>query len=71
MDIYELAELMHARLCHWDHTEQCAWYYRNKQMTRWVDSWEHKSWLKKAKNLVAKTGLSIDNIAKVVEHIER
>ena len=66
MDTYELAELMHTKLCHWDHTEGCAWYYRNKQMGKWTDSGEHKIWLAKAKKLVLETELSIEDIAKVV-----
>jgi hypothetical protein len=67
MDVYELAELMHTKLCRWDHTEQCAWYYRDKQMTKWVDSWEHKKWLEKAHILIFEVDLSIEDIAKVIK----
>jgi hypothetical protein len=67
MDVYELAELMHTRLCKWDHTDQCPWYYRDKRMGKWTDCSTHKRWLERARQVIADTGMAPDQIAKVIE----
>lgn len=69
MTIYELAELMHTKLCTWNHIDQCAWHYRSAP-DKWETSWEHKNYLEKAQNMVEKTGLEPDDIAKVIKAIE-
>jgi hypothetical protein len=28
-DVIELAELLHKRLCHWNHTDGCSWEYED------------------------------------------
>jgi hypothetical protein len=69
MTIYDLAELMHTKLCTWNHIDQCAWHYRSEP-DRWETSWEHQTYLKKARSVVEKTGLEPDDIAKVIKAIE-
>lgn len=56
-----LAEDLHEKMCHWNHTDGCAWFYRKDD---WNDS-THKEYLKKAKAILEFT--DYDTAMKVVE----
>lgn len=59
----QFAEELHAKMCRWNHTDGCGWF--------WVNDWNdrtHKEWLDKARRLLEisdrETILKILNIAK-------
>jgi hypothetical protein len=69
MTIYDLAELLHNNLCHWNHTDGCTWLYEGDQGYP-VKTWEaysHKKWLAKAEEIYARTGLEFEDIARVIK----
>ncbi|MCL1696325.1 hypothetical protein [Lysinibacillus sp. BPa_S21] len=60
----ELAELLHSKLCTWNHTDGCAWYYHTNDWTERT----HKRYLAKANKLL-ETEVYIEDIKKVIEII--
>lgn len=73
MDIYELATLMHDKLCSYDHTDCCDWYYRDNDKDKWTQGriTMHKVYLEKAEIVVAHSGLPISDIAKVFLNLKK
>lgn len=65
----QLAIDLHKKLCNWDHTEGCSWYYEIRDgIHDWRGS-EHSRWFSKAQTLLAaghsrETVMQIINIAK-------
>ena len=60
-----IAEIIHERMCHWNHTDGCAWYY---------DTWEdeklrgsRQTYFEKAESILAV--VSYETALKVVELI--
>ena len=48
-----LATVLHTKLCHWNHTDQCAWEYRNDyDEATWAETGERREWIKKARNIL-------------------
>lgn len=66
---YLLAVHLHGKLCHWNHTDGCGWFYAVKDGKHdWNDS-SHKSYLDKARKILRETGLDVETIMKVVDLI--
>lgn len=69
MDIYELAELMHDKLCHGNHIDGCSWYYENDKSypvkDKWTEAYAHKEYLKRAEKTM-ESNLPAEDIAKVI-----
>jgi hypothetical protein len=59
----EIAELLHSKLCHWNHTDGCNWFYDNGS---WNES-SRQEYLKKAKNVLKIA--SADLIKEIIERI--
>lgn len=66
MTLEDLAEIMHSKLCRWNHTDGCTWLYEEDGAP--MDT-AHQVWLVKARNVVADTGLPIEDIARVFKVI--
>lgn len=66
MTIEELAEILHTKLCHINHTDGCTWYYETKE-DKWTKGRAHERWYNKAIDVVIDSGLDYRIIAKVVE----
>jgi len=61
----ELAELIHEKLCHWNHTDGCGWYYE-----KWDDlnlGYSKKEYYKKAEAILK--DVSIQVAKKVIEKL--
>lgn len=56
-----LAEDLHEKMCHWDHTEGCYWFYRADD---WNDS-THQEYLKKARGILEIT--DYETAMKIIE----
>jgi hypothetical protein len=68
MDIYELAEIMHTHLCHFNHTDYCEWFYRVNNADKWEEPYSaHKKYLSTAEKVKAETGMELEDIAKVIK----
>ena len=39
----ELAELVHKKTCHWNHTDGCSWFYESWDGVRFGDSAKSKA----------------------------
>lgn len=62
---YVLAVELHEKLCHWNHTDGCGWYYEiHNGIHDWTGS-SHKRYLEKSIKMMAE-GLDIDTVIKVV-----
>jgi hypothetical protein len=62
---YRLAEIFHEMHCHYNHTDECAWYYEN-----WNDNplrYEHTNYLKKANRFIAVAGKNGIDTAKLLD----
>lgn len=69
MNTYVLAEILHDKLCTWNHIDACTWMYENDPKyphIKW-QSWAHKKFLDKAEELIKRTGLEPEDIARVVK----
>ena len=74
MTIYDLAELMHDKLCRGPHDADalnCPYYMENRWSTKWKSNlaWAHKEWLKKASKVEANTGMPIHQIMEVIREL--
>jgi hypothetical protein len=74
MTTEELAEIMHDKLCRWNHTDGCPWLYEQDYSTKHpdVDVWDqyvHRNFLESAKKLVEKLEGEVDRetIIKVIK----
>jgi len=66
---YMLAFSLHAKLCHYNHTDGCGWYY---EIHDGVHDWtggSHLSYLEKARKLL-KTGVDPETILLVIDNLE-
>jgi len=66
---YLLAFSLHAKLCHYNHTDECGWYY---EIHDGVHDWtggSHFSYLEKARKLL-KTGVNPATILVVIDNLE-
>lgn len=59
-----MAILLHEKLCKYDHTDQCSWYYEIDGIEHDWNRYQHKEYLEKADKLISK-GINID-IMKIV-----
>lgn len=67
MTIHELAEKLHSKMCHYNHTDGCSWFYETNPETMW-DAWAHKRFLNKAEEMrKALPDMPSDEIAKVID----
>jgi hypothetical protein len=56
-DMKELATVLHQTTCHFNHTDQCGWFYETKESDRGEFNWEgwtHKRYLEKAEKLYSR-----------------
>lgn len=65
MTIEELAEIMHDKMCRWNHTDGCTWLYEKDGAP--IPAQAHSIWLVKAKNALKVSGLDAEAIAKVIK----
>jgi len=66
---YVLAVELHEKLCHWNHADGCGWYY---EIHDGVHDWNgsaHKSYLRKAQTIFITTGMDLDDVLRVIEHL--
>lgn len=59
-----LADELHKRLCHWNHADQCGWFYM-KEDEGW-DSYTKKKYLDKAMAII-NAGIDPDLAVQVLE----
>lgn len=46
---YEIAELLHAKMCNWNHTDGCSWFYE-----KWGDlGYARNTYITRAKRVLA------------------
>jgi hypothetical protein len=44
----QLAEILHSKICHWNHTDGCGWHYES-----WINpGYSRKEYLEKAKGIL-------------------
>lgn len=59
-----IAELLHEKLCHANHTDGCGWFYGS-----WDNqSWAHKRYYEMAERVVA-AGITIEDVEKMFDTI--
>ena len=63
-----MAILLHKKLCHSNHTDQCAWYYEINGIQHDWTRWTHEQYLEKANKLI-QSGINIDVMKTVFECI--
>lgn len=67
-DDERLAEYLHSKSCHWDHTEGCSWHYEtNSSKVDWT-GYAHSRYLEKARRALGK--YDFDTIQGVLEILE-
>ena len=71
----QLANELHARLCRWNHTDGCSWYYEFEDdgETHIWSRPEHKKYLGKARAFIHKCkgiGVSVDKAMKIIGIVE-
>lgn len=54
-----MAILLHDKLCHSNHTDQCGWYYEIDGIKHDWTGYAHKTYLEKANKLI-ESGMTID-----------
>ena len=64
----DLAEVLHEKLCPFDHVEQCTWLYENDRDQPWSE-WGHRHYFEKAHQLSTKTDLPTETLIKVVSNL--
>lgn len=47
-EVERLAEHIHKKMCHFEHTEACGWYYEDNDWTKWA----HARYLEQAKKVL-------------------
>lgn len=70
-EAHDIARLLHKKLCHYNHTDQCGWYY-NTVYDGLADDWtsySHKEYLEKANRLI-EAGFTLDDVKKFLECIK-
>lgn len=70
-EAHEIARLLHKKLCHYNHTDQCGWYY-STVYDGLADDWtsySHKEYLEKANRLI-EAGFTLDDVRKFLECIK-
>lgn len=73
--LQELAILLHDKLCRWNHTDGCGWYYQisNENGHDWC-GYEHGRYLTKARNiskLCAKHDIKIETVLEFYDELEK
>ncbi len=48
-----LANVLHSRMCHFNHTDQCSWHYEMKNGRHEWDKYAHAEYLKKAQHIIS------------------
>lgn len=66
----DLAEILHDKLCRYDHNDQCAWLYENDREDPWKE-WTHRRYFEQAFALTNATDLPNGTIIKVIENLQR
>lgn len=70
-EAHDIARLLHKKLCHYNHTDQCGWYY-STVYDGLADDWtsySHKEYLEKANRLI-EAGFTLDDVKKFLECIK-
>ena len=70
-EAHEIARLLHKKLCHYSHTDQCSWYY-STVYDGLADDWtsySHKEYLEKANRLI-EAGFTLDDVKRFLECIK-
>lgn len=70
-EAHNIARLLHERLCRYDHTESCGWYYHTVYdglADDWT-SYSHREYLEKANRLI-EAGFTLDDVKKFLECIK-
>lgn len=66
---YVLAVRLHSKLCRWNHTDGCGWFYAVKDGKHdWSDS-SHRNYLEKARKILRETELDVETIIKVLDNL--
>ena len=65
-DDQRLAIYLHKKMCTFNHTDGCGWFYHIHDNVHDWDEYSHKEWLQKAQ-LVLTIGQPVDFIKKIVE----
>ena len=55
-EAYKLAEVLHSKLCHWNHIDGCGWDYENWDNVKGGDSGSRGRYLEKSINIINKVG---------------
>lgn len=61
-----LADLIHSKICHWNHTDGCGYYYHD--WTNYQESSDRHHYLSMARKILA-SKISIDMAEKVISAI--
>ena len=70
-EAHDIARLLHKKLCHYNHTDQCGWYY-STLYDGLADDWtsySHKEYLEKANRLI-EAGFTLEDVKKFLECIK-
>ena len=70
-EAHDIARLLHKKLCHYNHTDQCGWYY-STLYDGLADDWtsySHKEYLEKANRLI-EAGFTLEDVKKFLEFIK-
>lgn len=70
-EAHEIARLLHEKLCHYSHTDQCGWYH-HKVYDGLADDWTsyaHTEYLEKANKLI-EDGFTLEDVKKFLECIK-
>ena len=62
---YQLAEILHEKLCHWNHTDGCGWYY--EKWEGFGEKSERQRYLDKANKILE--GVSYKQAVHVIENL--
>lgn len=65
----QLAIALHGALCHHNHTDGCGWYYAIKDGLPTWEEYSQQEYLKRAHNLLNKTGLPVQKLIVVVQNL--
>jgi len=70
----QLAKVLHSKLCHWNHTDGCGWYY---EMNNGIDDWtrsEHGNYLTKARKMIGmceKRHISVNDAIEIFDMVNK
>ena len=62
----ELATAIHAKMCHWNHIDQCGWHYEGWEKLQEFSTKD--GYLKKARTILS-TGVTFDQAMKVITNL--